>query len=478
MANQKKLGVNFIYSVLKTLMGVVFPLITFPYATRVLGPACLGKIDYAYANVSYFVLIASFGISGYAIREGSRYRDDKEKISKFASELLCINVITIIIAYVLFLAVLLLPKLRAYRGLMLLFSVTIFLTPLGVEWIYNIFEEYRYITVRAFMFQIAAVVLLFTCVKDESDYMVYAVTLILSSVGSNVVNILRLRKYVDVRFSFHRGILRHVKPMFYLFIMAAASSIYLVMDRSMLGYITQDDKEVGLYTTAVKVVTVLTSLIASIRTVVIPRSAYYIKSNPEKSKELNYITLKIVCMLSIPCAIGISLLSERVMVLFAGKAYAESASVLKILMFDLVFSVVNGVLINQFFIINKKDRLATVAIVCGALANLILNSILIPEIGKYGAAISTCVSELVIFTFACLKGRDIIQIEKAGKQVGMSLVACIPMVGIFLLAEKLDLGDIGVIAVTVAAGAASYFAMLLLMKNELVQALLQSLRRR
>lgn len=474
----KNMGVNFVFSVLKSMMGVVFPLITFPYATRVLGPECLGKIDYAYANVSYFVLIASFGVASYAIREGSKLRDDRAKISRFASEMLCINAVAVLVAYALFLAFLCIPKMSGYRDLMLLFSVSICLTPIGVEWIYNIYEEYRYITVRAFLFQLLAVVVLYTCVKDRNDYMIYAGTLILSSVGSNIVNILRLKRFVDFKPAFNKDILKHVKPMAYLFVMIIASSIYLIMDRSMLGYITGDDREVGLYTTAIKVMTVLTSILASVRTVVIPRSAYYVKSDPEKSKELNYTTLKIVYLISIPCAVGIALLADRVMVLFAGSEYLESGSVLKILMIDLLLSAANGVIINQIFIINKKDKIASMAIISGAVANLILNIILIQIIGKYGAAISTCVAELVILIFACIAGRDIFKPEKVLGQILQSIIACVPMVCIYFVIDAAGLGDLAVIGIMVIVGAAAYFGMLLIMKNKLLQDLLGGVRKK
>jgi O-antigen/teichoic acid export membrane protein len=201
---------------------------------------------------------------------------------------------------------------------------------------------------------------------------------------------------------------------------------------------------------------------------VIPRSAYYIKSNPEKSSELNYMTLAAVYLFSIPCAIGIGMLSRPVMVLFAGSEYTESATVLKILMFDLVFSVANGVIVNQIFIINKKERLATLAIVSAAVANLVLNFILIHAIGKYGAAISTCVSELVIFTLCCTRGRDIFRIEKLGKQIVQSIVACVPMILVYLGLRFMSANDIVTILGTVVLGAVLYFAALLLMKNELI----------
>lgn len=182
-------------------MGVIIPLITFPYSSRVLGPEALGKVDYAQANMTYFTLLQAFGIGGYAIREGARIRDDRKKMDEFASDMLSINLITSAIAYILFFAALAIPKLAGYRTLMLLFSTTIILSAIGVEWLFTIYEEYQYITIRSFVMQIVSVVLLFTCVKSEEDYMIYALTLVISSVGSNVMNFIRARKYVKFKLS-------------------------------------------------------------------------------------------------------------------------------------------------------------------------------------------------------------------------------------------------------------------------------------
>lgn len=110
-------------------MGVIIPLITFPYSSRVLGPEALGKVDYAQANMTYFTLLQAFGIGGYAIREGARIRDDRKKMDEFASDMLSINLITSAIAYILFFAALAIPKLAGYRTLMLLFRRRLYFLP-------------------------------------------------------------------------------------------------------------------------------------------------------------------------------------------------------------------------------------------------------------------------------------------------------------------------------------------------------------
>ena len=466
---KKSLGVNFIFNVLKTLMGVVFPLFTFPYALRVIGPANLGKIDYAQANISYFTLIAVFGISGYAVREGSRIRDDKEKINKFVGEMLAINLVTVSIAYILCFLALLVPKFAPYRGLMLIFSTTIILSVFGLEWLYNIYEDYQYITIRSFFFQVISMILLFTCVKDEDDYVMYAVVLICSSVGSNIMNLIRSRKYIRLKVLFSKDVLVHVKPMFLIFVMTIASSIYLVMDKSMLGFITENDTEVGLYGAAIRITAIITSLMNTVRVVMTPRVSYYIKNDKAEAEKLNYLAVKIVTMLSIPCFIGLFFLSERVLIFISGNAYASASLTLQILLTDVVFAAINGVLINQIFISYRMDKNASRAVILGAIVNLLLNSVMIPMYGKEGAAFSTLISEASIFIFACVVGKEVFKICKIIKQIIQSVIACVPMVGVYLLLDSLSINNVLVIMGTILIGAMLYFLTLFIIKNEIIR---------
>lgn len=466
---KKSLGVNFIFNLMKTLMGVVFPLITFPYATRILGPEYIGKVDFAYANISYFSLIAAFGISSYAIREGSRFRDDKKRMNTFVGEILAINFVMVVIAYALFGLALLLPVFDGYRKLMLVFSTTIILTAFGMEWVFNIYEDYKYITIRSFVFQIVAVIVLFTCVRDYSDYVTYAFVLILSSVGSNIMNIVRSRKYIKLKLSFSKNMTTHIKPMCYIFLMNVASSIYLIMDKTMLGYIVGDDAEIGLYGAAIKIINVLVSIFASLRVVMTPRVAYCMKTEPKEADKLNEITAKLILMLSIPCAIGIFFLSKRVLILFAGKEYGPASLALQLLLIDVVIASMNGFLVNQLFIVHRKDRWASSVVIVGAVVNLIMNSITIPLFGKEGAAVSTCTAEAAIFIMSCILARKIFDMGKLVGQLLQSVLASIPMVGIYFAIESTGVSDLMVILVTVLGGIVSYFAMLFVVKNQLVR---------
>lgn len=133
VVKQKSITINLIANGIKTLMSVLFPLITFPYASRVLGAAGIGKVNYASSIISYFSLFAALGISTYAVREGSRIRDDKERFNKFAKEMLNINLMTTFLSYICLVIFLCLPVLSNYKNLLIIFSVGIVFTTIGME---------------------------------------------------------------------------------------------------------------------------------------------------------------------------------------------------------------------------------------------------------------------------------------------------------------------------------------------------------
>ena len=159
----KSLKINVILNMIRTIMQLIFPLITFPYASRVLGTESLGKVNFTTSVISYFVLIASLGINSYAIREGASLRENRDKFEHFANEIFSINVISTFITYVLmFITFLLVPKFRGGYLILLLIQITnIAFTTLGVDWIYNIHEEYLYITIRSICVQLISMVALF-----------------------------------------------------------------------------------------------------------------------------------------------------------------------------------------------------------------------------------------------------------------------------------------------------------------------------
>lgn len=91
------------------------------------------------------------------------------------------------VAYVLMIAIIMTaPQLRSYTTLILILSSQIAFKTIGVEWLYTIYEEYAYITIRTIIFQFISLILMFLLVRKPSDVAMYAIATVMATVGSNL----------------------------------------------------------------------------------------------------------------------------------------------------------------------------------------------------------------------------------------------------------------------------------------------------
>ena len=250
---QKSLKLNFIMNAILTMSSFLFPLITFPYVSRILLPIGTGKVSFANSVVTYFVMISQLGIPTYGIRACAIVRDDEEKLKKTVYELFAINVVMSILAYIVFFAALIyVPRLRADRTLFLITGTLIFFNTIGVEWLYKALEQYTYITVRSIIFKFIALIAMFVLVHDVDDYVIYGGISIFAASASNVFNFIRLRKIIGKKKVSQLNFKQHFKPVFTFFIISCATTIYTNLDNVMLGFM-KDDVEVGYYNAATKI---------------------------------------------------------------------------------------------------------------------------------------------------------------------------------------------------------------------------------
>src|ERR1700743_648979 len=96
---------NYFYNLLLTLVNLLFPILSFPYVSRVLGPVGIGKVQFAFSFATYFVVIAGLGIPIYGTKEIARHKNDKEGRSRVFSELVVIYILTTIIVAIAYLII-------------------------------------------------------------------------------------------------------------------------------------------------------------------------------------------------------------------------------------------------------------------------------------------------------------------------------------------------------------------------------------
>ncbi|MCI5934038.1 MAG: oligosaccharide flippase family protein [Lachnospiraceae bacterium] len=209
---------NYVYNFIKTFCGIVFPILTFAYTSRVLGVDGLGKIIFSQSFITYFSMIAMLGINQYGTREAAKVRDDKRALSKFVHEILFINFITTLVAYIfLAIAIFFVKKLQDYETLLWINSFSIAMLGLGMEWLYQAVEEYGYIAKRAVLFQIIALAAMFLFVHDRDDVVVYAIISVFSASGSYILNFFNARKYIDFTPIGGYELKKHLASMLWLF---------------------------------------------------------------------------------------------------------------------------------------------------------------------------------------------------------------------------------------------------------------------
>lgn len=397
---KKSLKMNFLMNAILTMSSFIFPLITFPYISRILLPVGSGKISFATSLVQYFNMFAQLGIPVYGIRICAQVRDDREELTRTAQELVFLNLLMSLISYVILaFLILTVPRLRQERILYIIISFTIILTAIGMNWLYQALEQYTYITIRSIIFKIIAILAMFMLVHEQKDYVRYGAISIFAASASNICNFINVHKYIDLKYVGNYNLQRHLKPIFVFFAMSCATTIYTNLDTVMLGFMTTDE-DVGYYNTAVKIKSILVSLVTSLGTVLLPRASYYIKQgNISEFKRINKKALNFVFLVSCPLTVYFIMFAKAGIFFLSGKEFGGSILPMQIIMPTLIFIGISNILGIQMLIPLGKEKIVLYSEIAGAIVDLIINALLIPKYASAGAAIGTLVAEFVVVCY-------------------------------------------------------------------------------
>ncbi len=398
MAKIKSVKFNFIMNSILTASAMIFPIITYPYVSRILQPEGIGTVSFANSVITYFSMFAQLGIPMYGIRACAKVRDDKEKLTRTVQEIMIINVITCLIVYTAFLGSLyFVPQFRQEKTLYLIMGSLILFNTIGVEWLYKGLEQYSYITVRSIVFKFIALLAMFLLVHEKRDYVIYGGITIFAAAGSNVLNFINLRKYVYLRPVGEYNFRQHIKPISVFFAMSIATTVYTNMDNVMLGFI-KGTTENGYYDAAVKIKNILVSFVSSLGTVLLPRVSYYIETG--EKEEFSRITkkaLNFVFLLSVPLCVYFIIFARPSIYLLSGTLFENSILPMRLIMPTLIFIGLTNIIGLQILVPLGKENQVLYSEIAGAVVNIIVNMILIPRMGAAGAAIGTVLAEIMVF---------------------------------------------------------------------------------
>lgn len=399
---------NIVMGFLLKVSQVLFPLITFPYVSRVLLAEGVGRVNFAQSTLSLLSTLAMLGIPIYGIKACAKVRDDKVRLATTVKELLVINSFSMVVSYILLVVcILFIDKIRTDLILFAVMSMTIAFTVFGVEWFYQAIEQYDYITIRSIIVKALSVILMFIIVQDAGDVVQYGFIVVLGTVGSNILNIIRLHRFVSLKSAEKMNLRHHLKPILTLFAFSATTTFYTSLNTVMLGLL-KSDAEVGFFSAADKIKGLGTQIVTVASSVLLPRSAYLLEQGrKDEFYSLIKSSLQFSLVISCPMIALCILNAYQLIMILSGSGFMPAIPVMQIEIIATMFIGMTNVIGVQLFISMDSEKYVFHSTLCGAIAGIILNSLLIPILGASGAAISSVAAEAIVLIAQLIQVRKL-----------------------------------------------------------------------
>lgn len=391
---------NSMYKLILNVFNLGIPLIIGPYAMRILGPTSMGNIYYSETIYNYFLILSSFGLYQYGIRELSRVRNDKKKIRDLFSSLLIISVLATSATLVLYYCMLFLKfRYNTQFSLLLLYSINIIFNSVFVEWAVEANEDYRFISIKTIIIKSIYVVLMIMFVKNPNDSLKYVLLYVFSISINNLVSYLYIRKKIGLSFK-NIKILKHIKPLIMVVLMANINTLFTQLDRLALGVFASEES-VSYYVLPQSISGTINSLLLSFSSVLVPRLSYEFSNKGMVAyKCLLGKTMKEFLYLLLPVVIGLYVISDKAILIYGGNQYIKSISSMKIFSIYLFTIATEYIFSNQIMYIYRKEKKLTQFIGVAGFCNLIMKSILIimGKLAPTTAIFTTLISNFILIT--------------------------------------------------------------------------------
>lgn len=435
----KSLKTNYLFNLANTVSGLLFPLITFPYASRILLADGIGQVNFFQSIIQYITLLTCLGIPMYAIREVAKVRENIAERNKVAVEILLLHAsLTVIGYFIVTILTMTVAEIQVDIPLFLLLSTTIFFTAIGCEWFYQGVEDFKYITIRGLIVKTVSVVLLFLLVKTKEDIIWYAAYSVFGVLGGNIFNFIRLRKYISLKTLPFKELhpLRHLLPALHIFVLNLVISIYIQLNSVMLGFMA-DNTAVGLFTAASKLSHMVLGIVGALGTAMLPRLSNLIATGQkEEFDRLSQKAMQFVIAITLPMTIGMIMTSSYLIPIFCGETYTPAIQTLQIISPIILAIGMSNIMGIQILYPQGQENKVILCTALGAIVNFILNLWLIPKLAQDGASIATVAAEIAVTVSMIFIGKKYIPIRWLNRNYLHYLIGCLLMgAGVWIWTE-------------------------------------------
>ena len=453
---------NYLYNLSYQILTIILPIITVPYVTRIFTSEDLGNYGFYNSIVSYFSLFAMLGIGIYGTKQIAAARD----VSSTFWNIYAIQLTASILA--LFVYVITLVSIPKMSGMVpIILGIVLLTKMIDISWLFTGKEDFKKITLRNTMVKVAGVISIFTFIKSSEDLYLYIFLIVIFDFLGQFVMWIPAKKFIK-RPSFDTKIIKkNLYPIVLLFLPQVAISLYVVLDRTLLGLLGSYS-DVGIYEQGQKLTSILLTVVSSLGAVMLPRVANLLSERKEKEAQ-NMVRFSFILynLIIFPMIFGLIAINEVFVKLFLGQNFQDVKYVLYIIVFNIMFIGWTNILGYQVLVVRNKNKEFMLSTTIPAFVSVAVNIAVIPFFGYIGASITSVVVEILVFAIQWYYSRNIINKNLLfNKDLAKIICSSLVMFGAVMLC-KMTLGFDGIVGLVIylAVGGISYLGMLFLLKT-------------
>ncbi len=461
-----KLIKNYLYNIGYQIFALIIPLITVPYISRILGSEGIGINAFTNSIISYFVLFGSIGINLYGNRTIAYVRDDKKQLSQNFWEIAFLRIIIISFSYIIFLVIL--SFIKKYQELYFYQSFLIVAAGLDISWFFMGIEDFKKTVLRNILVKLVSLAAIFMLVKNKNDLGIYILISGMSTLLGNLTLWSYLKRVIFKPNWKNLSIFKHLLPALTLFVPQIATQIYLILNKTMLGIMT-DVQNVGYYENSDKLIKMVLAISTASGAVMLPRVANtFSTGNKDKVKSYVNKSFDFVSAISIPLSLGLSAIAPKFSTWFFGDEFITTGKLIPILSLVIIFIGWTTVMGTQYLLPTNQIKYFTFSVTVGACVNLLLNIPLIYFYGVFGAVLATVLSEISVTLIQVYFVGKTIERRLLFKEIWKYIAAGIIMFTFVRLANNYMSQSILAFTIQVCIGIITYSVVTIILKAKII----------
>lgn len=453
---------NYLYNLSYQILTIILPIITVPYVTRIFTSEALGNYIFYNSIVSYFSLFAMLGIGVYGTKQIAAASDVSSTFWNIYAIQLIASILSI---FVYIIVVFSIPQMSGVIPLIV--GITLFANMMDISWLFSGKEDFKKITIRNIVVRLIGVISIFTFVKSSDDLYLYVFLIVIFDFLGQFVMWVPAKKFIK-RPSFNAKVIKkNLHPIVLLFLPQVAISLYVVLDRTLLGLLGSYS-DVGIYEQGQKLISILLKVVSSLGVVMLPRVANLLSERRDKEAQ-NMVKFSFILynLIIFPMIFGLIAVNEVFVKLFLGQNFQDVKYVLYVIVFNIMFVGWTNILGYQVLVVRNKNKEFMLSTTIPAFVSVAVNIAVIPFFGYIGASITSVVVEILVFAIQWYYSRNIINKNLLfNKDLAKIICSSLVMFGAVMLC-KMTLGLDGIIglAIYLAVGGISYLGMIFLLKT-------------